>query len=237
MPCQRSDARLLGAAAGLGAGADLCHPGSAAAAAGWEPRSHGERDRFHLVDGARYALRYDAWWALQPAERRRWLLHFVSKGRESCLSGTLSAEQWERIEQTHGPQIRLLAGTMSPVSGPNCFATALAAATNSPAQALSIAGHWLHPEPLLRGLAERGYRFGWALGASPEEIAGLPEGAVILFVDGSERPQHAAYYLGDGLVLNKDAQGWFAPRQIRPVGELLQNWLGDEMRAHVYIRR
>lgn len=191
------------------------------------------RDRFAMPDGARLGLRYDAWWALSPEERRRWLLHFVSAERNSCLSGSLSPEFWEWIEQVHGPQIAQLAGTFSPESGPNCFATTLAAATRSPATALSIAGHWLHPEPFLRGLAERGYE---RSGLDPDP-AELEPGAVILFVDGNERPQHAAYYLGEGLVLNKDGQGWFIHRQIRPVGEVLTDWLTGEMRADIYVRR
>lgn len=193
----------------------------------------GSRDRFNLVDGTRLALRYDAWWALEPEQRRRWLLHFVSEGRNPCMAGELPAEQWERFEQLHGFQIRLLAGTFAPISGPNCFATALAAATRSTSQALSIAGHWLHPEPFLRGLAERGYE----LTAIPADSPDLPPGAVIAFVDGAKRVQHAAFYLGDGLVLNKDGQGWSVPRQIRPVGELLANWLEDGMRAITYLRR
>lgn len=193
----------------------------------------GSRDRFTLPDGLRLGLRCDAWWMLTPEERHRWLHHFVSGERNSCLSGTLTPEQWERIERVHGPQIRLLAGTFSPVSGPNCFATTLAAATRSPSAALSIAGHWLHPGPLLRGLADRGYE----LAGMPSAAASLPEGAVILFVDSEKRPQHSAYYLGEGLVLNKDAQAWFVPRQIRPVDELLAEWLTDGMRAHIYVRR
>lgn len=151
-----------------------------------------------MPDGPRLALRHDAWWTLTPDERRRWLLHFVSEERNSCLSGELPP-----------------------------------AATISPAAALSIAGHWLHPEPFLRGLAERGFE----LAPMDSDLTTLPSGAVILFVDGEARPQHAAYYLGEGLVLNKDAQGWFVPRQIRPVAELLADWLADSMRAHIYVRR
>lgn len=193
----------------------------------------GARDRIATDDGTRFALRYDAWWALSPEERRRWLLHFVSENRNSCLSGQLSAEQWERIDRVHGPQIRLLAGTLSPVSGPNCFATALAAVTPNSTLGLSILGHWLHPEPFLRGLAERGF------GPSnvPAEAESMAEGSVILFFDESKRLQHAAYYLGEGLVLNKDGQGWHIPRQIRPVAELLESWLADGMQAQTYSRR
>ncbi|MFZ5824563.1 MAG: hypothetical protein ACOY94_09570 [Bacillota bacterium] len=196
-------------------------------------RPGGARDRFEWAGSHRFALRHDAWWTLSPDERRRWLLHFVSEERNSCLSGELSPEEWRRIEERHGPQIRLLAGTFAPESGPNCFATALAGATRSEATALSIAGHWLHPEPFLRGLAERGFE----LAPMPADLSALPEGAVILFVDAEKRPQHAAYYLGEGLVLNKDAQGWFVPRQIRPVTELMAEWLTEPVRAHIYVRR
>ncbi|MFZ5814617.1 MAG: hypothetical protein ACOY93_04885 [Bacillota bacterium] len=189
------------------------------------------RDRFVNAAGGFFGLRWDAWWALSPEERRRWLLHFVSEGRNSCLSGDLSPDQWEWIDRLHGPQIRHLAGTFAPVSGPNCYAATLAAATRCVSRALSIAGHWLHPEPFLRGLAERGY----AVSAYPADPS-MPAGSVLLFVDKLKRPQHAAYYLGEGLVLNKDAQSWFAPRQIRTLSELMEEWLGDGMRALVYVR-
>lgn len=193
----------------------------------------GQRDRFTLADGFRFALRHDFWWSLSPEERRRWLQHFVAEGRESCLSSRLRPDQWEQIDQRHGPQIRLLAGTFAPTSGPNCFATVLAAVTSSPNLAASIAGHWLHPVPMLRGLAERGFE----LSTMPGDPEALPAGAVVLLVDDERRPQHAFYCLGDGLALNKDAQSWFTPRQIRPVAEILRSWITQSLRAHVYIRR
>lgn len=194
----------------------------------------GGRDRFVAADGiSRVALRYDVWQSLSPADQRRWLLHFVSEGRNSCMGGDLPADQWERYTEAHGEQVRLLASAFHPISGPNCFATVLAAATRSNSQALSIAGHWLHPEPFLRGLTERGYE----MSSIPAEPEALPPGAVLLFVDSERRPQHTAFYLGDGLALNKDGQAWFIPRQVRPVAEVLATWASDEMRAITYIRR
>lgn len=190
------------------------------------------RDRFAQPDGSRFALRHDAWWALTPAERRRWLHQFVSQDRISCLSGDLDEDGWARLTEQHGPQIRLLAGTFAPHSGPNCLGTVLAAATRSPHLALSIAGHWLHPEVFLRGLAERGYQ----ATDLPAEADAMPAGAVINFVDESGRVQHAAYYLGDGLVLNKDAQSWFTPRQILRLPDFLHAWSEDGLAHQIYVR-
>ncbi len=186
-----------------------------------------DRDRFTLDGGPRAALRHDVWWRLTMDERRAWLLQFVNEGRESCLSGTLREEQWSRF----GPVARALAGTFAPTSGPNCFGLALAAAAPSVVLARSIAGHWLHPEPFMRGLASRGYT---ERGDLSDDGSNLPPGAVITFVDDDGRPQHACFYLGDGLALNKDGQAWFIPRQIRPVGEVLENWRADGFMARVW---
>jgi hypothetical protein len=41
----------------------------------------------------------------------------------------------------------------------------------------------------------------------------LPEGSISMW-ENDQSAQHACFYLGDGLVFNKDAQTWFAPRQI-----------------------
>jgi len=187
----------------------------------------GERDRFMVDAAPRYALRHDTWWAMTPAARRDWLQSFVSEGRKSCLSLAVSEEQWERF----GPVARRLAGRFEAVSGPNCFATALAAVTESVALAESIAGHWLHPAPFLRGLSERGFADGGPVGG---DGSALPPGSVLLFVDDEGGLQHACYYLGDGLTLNKDGQGWFIPRQVRPVAEVLQSWRDDGFHPRVY---
>ncbi len=190
------------------------------------------RDQFTTEDKIKIALRYDQWWALTSDQREQWLTLFVSRDRHPCLAQDLHPDQWERMERLHGPQIRALAGTFAPVSGPNCYAATLAAATPSVPPALSIAGHWLHPAPLLRGLAERGY----AVSSLPATDDAMPPGAVLLFRDQEQRLQHASFYMGDGLVLNKDAQSWFSPRQVLPLKVHLGDWYSDGWTIEVWIR-
>ncbi|MDF2629554.1 MAG: hypothetical protein K0R39_3385 [Symbiobacteriaceae bacterium] len=109
------------------------------------------------------------------------------------------------------------------------FATALAAATPSVETAASIAALWLHPEPFLRGLAERGFIWhDWS--------GGHAAGSVLVWVDGTGRPQHACYLLEGGLALNKDAQAWFRPRQVLPLTQVLKNWADEGFTLQQYIR-
>lgn len=180
-----------------------------------------KQDLFETDGGLMLALRHDAWRALSGEARRRWLAAFVPHGRQDCLSATLR----DRLS----PSVRALSGTFAPQSGPNCFATALAAVTDDPVQALSIAGLWLHPEPLLRGLDQRGFK------ARPMHDHSAP-GSVLLFADATGRVQHACFALGEGLALNKDSQAWYAPRQIQPLTTVLENWLEPGWSTTIYTR-
>lgn len=87
--------------------------------------------------------------------------------------------------------------------------------------------------PFLRGLAARGY--GVEATASVNEA--LPAGAVLVWVDAQRMPQHACLMLGNGLVLNKDSQAWYAPRQVLSLDRVLQQWHENGLTMQVFTRR
>jgi hypothetical protein len=167
----------------------------------------------------RVALRFDVWNALEPELQKLWLRAFVALERQDCLSGTLSSADWQRIEAQFGPSVRRLAGNFSPSSGANCFATVLAALTPDPQESQRLENIWMTHQQLLEGLQARGYRERGALeGVSAQDV---------MLWHSSEKIIHACLVLGEGLVLNKDAQGWYDPRQIRTLASVLESWALD----------
>jgi hypothetical protein len=184
---------------------------------------------FDTPDGKKVALDHAAWWDLSPEARRRWLVAFVSENQAEYPLAAPDAGWWGRVERRHGPAIRSLAGTFPWSSGPNCFSTALAAATPSLPTALSIAALWLHQEPFLRGLAERGYAPDDAL-TDP-----LPPGAVLAWAGPDGSLQHACYVIDGEWVLNKDSQAWFVPVRLVPVRAVLDDWREEGATIRVYI--
>jgi hypothetical protein len=93
-------------------------------------------------------------WEIGRGQNYVWLARSIAADEPDCRSSRFSEADWAQITGRHGPSVRVLAGTFADRSGPNCFALALAAVTPSPAQALTIAGLWLHQAPFLRGPAE-----------------------------------------------------------------------------------
>lgn len=187
---------------------------------------------FDTPEGEKLALDHAVWWGLSPEARRRWLVAFISEDQPPDPSAPPRLGWWDRIERRHGPAVRALAGTFPRSSGPNCFSTTLAAATPSLPTALSVAALWLHQEPFLRGLAERGY----APDDSLTERDPLPPGAVLVWAgrDGSLR--HACYVVDGELALNKDSQAWFVPRRLAPVRAVLDDWREEGSAVRVYVR-
>lgn len=175
------------------------------------------------------------WWALSEDERIRWLLDFLTMDDPpACLSASLSPADWSRMDY---PSIRSLAGTFAAESGANCFSTTLAAITRQPDIAGMIAGFWLRQEGFLRGLTRRGYVQVVdtpALGGDAD-AADLRD-AVLVWYDSGGAAQHACYVIGDGLVLNKNSQAWFSPRQLLKLDDLLDYWKDDPFTISVYQR-
>jgi hypothetical protein len=190
-----------------------------------------ESDIFDSDAGRYLALRSDAWWRLSARVRHAWLDHFVSQDRAVCLSGRLSSKLLQGITGKHPSIVAELVGSFASRSGPNCFATTLAAVTGSLNIARSIAGLWLPAESFLRGLSEREFH-----PRGPLSSARLEPSDVLVWFDQHHRAQHACYALTSEAVLNKDAQAWFAPRQLLPLETVLKTWADDSLDVWVYSR-
>lgn len=188
-----------------------------------------EPTRFETAQGPKVALRHDLWQSLPKTVQHKWLTRYVSEDEPSCLSSSFSEDRWSDLTQLLGPQVRTLAGTFAARSGPNCFATALAAITPIPDISESIADSWLHQQPFLRGLQQRGL-------APAPFVDAPPAGSVLVWFDKSDTAQHACVSLGNGFVLNKSAQRWSAPRQILRQETVLADWSGGDLTLRLYVR-
>ncbi|HEY1012039.1 MAG TPA: hypothetical protein VGE07_04985 [Herpetosiphonaceae bacterium] len=182
-------------------------------------------------DGPKVALDHAIWHALTPAVQWRWLRWWISCDRPACLAPTLPAPQRAALSHAHPPIFDTLVSSFAATSGANCFATTLAAATPDHAAAQTIADLWLWPGPFLRGLADRGYQ------ADPtiDDPAAAPPGAAVVWVDATETPQHSCYVAGAGLVLNKDSQTWYTPRQLVPLDTVCADWADEAYQRRIYL--
>jgi hypothetical protein len=169
---------------------------------------------------ARVAIRFDAWRSLSRTARHDWL--------EAVVSADGGGLQAIPLETITNPIIRELANSFTTSSGPNCFATALASVTDDLVEARAISQLWLHQEPFFAGLQSRGYSV----------TANQPDtGDVIVWFDSGNLAQHACAVVAPGLVLNKDAQRWHAPRQILKLESVMANWAEDQLEVRVFSNR
>lgn len=104
-------------------------------------------------------------------------------------------------------------------SGPNCLATAAAAALLQP----SLTKTWLHAEPFLRLL---------------EEVKFVPVrkerpriGDLLLFYQ-ARKLVHAAVYLGDELYFEKPGQDFYEPYRIAKFADWKMEWPGANLEIH-----
>jgi hypothetical protein len=177
-----------------------------------EARGFGIAPEFLERDGvdASLNLRRDAWDALPRDARFAWLESYISEDTTNCLSSSLTMHARKR----HRHALTLVGWL--PTSGANCFATALAQVTRD----RSVAGLWLQAPTLQRALEARGYK--------EKTFTGTLEADAVLVWRGADGTwAHACAGLGEGLVLNKDAQAWYAPRQIIALDTVLERWRED----------
>lgn len=172
---------------------------------------------------------YFVWWRqlwelLEKIEQYGILRTFVETDRLPCRRGELSSRYWHLVASCL-PGARDLAGSFLPESGGNCLATVMAA-FDAPA----VAERWVHPEPFERWLERftRPSESSVQLPLEPPEL-----GSVLVWRDENARVQHAAVSLGAGFVLHKEAQGWYAPRQVGGLKDALAQWQ-DSGRLSVY---
>lgn len=179
------------------------------------------------LDGERYfVLDKKIWSLLTPEQQQSWLIDFIAADNApECLSATHAS----KISQ---PVIRRLIGTFASSSGANCFSTTLAAITQDQVTAETIADFWLHQEPFLEGLARRGY----TCQANEKVLDADLQDAVLLWQDSNGVAQHACYLIEQGLVINKNSQAWFTPRQLLSLQTLLEYWQEDGLEIVIYRR-
>jgi hypothetical protein len=163
----------------------------------------------------RVAIRFDAWWSLSKNARHNWLEVVVIE----------DALQAVALETITNPIVRELANSFATSSGPNCFATALASVTDDLVEARAISQLWLHQESFFAGLQSRGY----SVTTNPPDT-----GDVLVWFDSSNLAQHACAVIAPGLVLNKDAQCWYTPRQILRLEIVMANWAEDQLEVRVF---
>jgi hypothetical protein len=158
----------------------------------------------------RYILRLEAWKSLTQEQRFAWLCQYVSQDAVPCRSSQY-------------PQWAGLVGWQAK-SGANCFSMALLG--HDPT--LQGIPDWLQPQTLMRLLEQRGYI---------ENESDFPlEPHDVLVWKNREQVVHASAYLGDGLVLNKDSQAWYSPRQVLRLETLLERWNEPDLAQMVFTR-
>lgn len=167
----------------------------------WEPLL-GERVRLQ-ADRHRFV-----WWPSLLEGRAGDILPGVIEADNGRASRhrEVTSEQWQRAGWSL-PEARALAGTFAEASGPNCFATVMAAAGVP-----GVRDEWVQRETFEDFLAERTRRGG--KDADP--------GTVLLWRSADGQVQHAAMTLGGGWALNKRGQGWQSPRVVLTAAEVVQ---------------
>lgn len=131
----------------------------------------------------------------------------VEEGRSPCQRLSVDAATWRACSRVL-PNVKALAGTFPPGSGPNCFGTVMAAAGVDGA-----AGTWMHTKPF-----ERWLRTECRPGGDDDRA-----GTVMVWRGDDESPQHAVVTIGDGWALEKPSQEWSSPRAVLTVDQIIRN--------------
>ncbi|MCU0493324.1 MAG: hypothetical protein MUD01_17195 [Chloroflexaceae bacterium] len=148
--------------------------------------------------GRKCVLASTLWYAL-PAERQeQWLRRFIA---DNVHPYSIIGLEGVELQPLQIRQVTALANTFAFTSGPNCFATTLAAATESVALSQTISMLWLHQDTFLHGLTVRGYTRNDAVNVSSDDLSD----GVIIWSDDAGTPRHACWLLGQGIALNKNA--------------------------------
>ncbi len=174
----------------------------------------------------KFVLHFDVWNAFAPGIRFKWLAAYVSIDREDCLSSSLPKNTWAQLPA----QVRALAGRFSNSSGANCFATVIAGLTPDLLESQMVAQEWMWSPDFLQALQKLGFHDAGFL-ENP-----VKPGSVLIWSNEHGIQIHACLTLEFGLVLNKDAQSWFAPRQICTLESILKSWAEDASDVRVWTR-
>lgn len=185
------------------------------------PEAEAWRVREHFI------LDASIWTVLPDNVRQEWLIQFISREQMDCISPTLSQADWEKLWAVNPSLLKNLLG-WELQSGANCFATSLALATKK----YEISHLWLHQPAFFRGLVDAGYSREENIDPNDPELKNL----VIIWEDADGQAQHSAYLLAEQIVVNKNSQCWYAPRQLVYLSDLIAHWHEDEFKLIVYTK-
>lgn len=177
--------------------------------------------------GTKWVLDASLWHALSPTVREHWLRHFIEQEQPSYPF--ISLGQVPHLLESLPPGLPL-ANTFTYTSGPNCFATTLAAITNIPAYAETISTLWLEQQAFVQGLHIRGYTTQETVIPEDRECHEI----VILWRDAQAVLRHACFLLGEGVALNKNAQAWYTPRHLALLHNIVRYWEEDNYQIEGY---
>lgn len=177
---------------------------------------------FQTDDGPFVALNRKTWTDLTLSFRYAFLKSRVDEyiSQPSAWNELQNEEQNNIITQF--PQISTIIDTFPENNGPNCFATALSAATTSIENSAWIRNQWIHPEMFLLGLQQRGYQ---PTNTTNDLRNGtLQQTDILVWKSDAGTPLHASFFVSDTLAFNKDGQTCFNPWQIVQVDDLEVDW-------------
>lgn len=158
------------------------------------------------------------------------LLAWVESGVRPSAHAQVSDRAWDHARQVV-PGAQTLAGTFPTAgSGPNCFATVVAAADGITSREGTVtADEWMRTDDFAAWLSRRTAPWtGTGRDAAP--------GTVLTWTENGHLA-HAALTLGDGWVLNKPSQSWSSPRLVWTTRDLVQSWRfpGTKLSRHVLV--
>jgi hypothetical protein len=176
------------------------------------------------IFAGQFALRHDVWNHFTPEIQYHWMAAYVSLERQNCLSSLMPENSWVALPK----QVRSLTGTFSNSSGANCFATVIAGLTTDLPESQRIAQQWMLEHEFLEALESLGFH-----DAGKLELPVKPN-SILTWWNSRGKIIHACLVLEFDLVFNKDAQSWFAPRQIQQLEDVLESWSEDAIEVRIW---
>lgn len=161
------------------------------------------------------AFQRDMWTKLPSFFKKELLASFSKEFIDEVYE--LSAVEMSHLHEQF-PQIVPLVNRFPNKGGANCFASVLAATTADTQLAEWLASQWVAQNSLLVGLEQRGYQ------KTNETFETIISKDVLLWKNEQGTIIHGAFYLGNGLVFNKNGQMFFNPWQVLRMDVLEKSW-------------
>lgn len=172
------------------------------------------------VDGKPYYfLTWDDWSAFTLETRKEWLLQWLREWRKD----EEHTELFQFIHDHEGVPYDLIqeyTGTFADMSTANCFAAAIAMVigTRNQSQSRVLISQWLHQVSFFRLLHGQGY----SKHTEFRDIADLAfqPSDVLVWNTRDGIASHAGYAVSDGLMFQKQGQGWDNPWQVLKISNV-----------------